>query len=191
MKVPSGERSTLSPTQRSTLIEVVSGALDNGAQIPWRNMVESSEFANLTYATLRREGKAVLRQLRQQGKVPIQAQSGPVNRRADEAEQALTEPKSFEDNEHVNELEALVVQKDDIIADRNRQIKALKQELNAVVSEAGEQFLEGEKLQKQVESLHHCISELSAIIAGKDVLLAEASAHYDKLKERIRQLVSE
>ncbi|KAG2768001.1 hypothetical protein JG687_00003636 [Phytophthora cactorum] len=194
VKVSSGECSMLTPAQREMLVEVISSVLDDGAQIPWRNMVESSTFANLTYDTLRREGKAVLRQLRQQEKAPKPVHNERVKRRIDEVEETLTEPAPFEDHERVSELEALVDQKDKIIADRNRQIKSLKQqvkELNAAVSDDDEQPAEDEKLQKQVESLQQCISELSAIIASKDMLLTEASARYDTLKEQIRQLVSE
>ncbi|ETN19632.1 hypothetical protein PPTG_04874 [Phytophthora nicotianae INRA-310] len=157
-------------------------------------MVKSSTFANLTYDTLRREGKAVLRQLRQQGKISKSVQSEPAKRRIDEVEKTITEPGPIEDHKRVSELEALVAQKDEIIADKNRQIKSLKQQikdLNAVASKNDEQCTKDDKQQKQVDALQQCISELSAIIASKDVLLAEASAHYDTLKERIRELMPE
>ncbi|KAG7385699.1 hypothetical protein PHYPSEUDO_001153 [Phytophthora pseudosyringae] len=194
VKVSSGAFSMLTPAQRAALVEVIHSALEDGAQIPWRNMVESSTFGNLTYETLRREGKAVMRQLRQHGKVDKPVHDEPVMRRSELVREAFAEPEPSEDQERVSELEALVAHKDKIIADGNRQIETLTQQVkehNAAVSGMDERLAEEEKLQKQAESLQQCISELSAIIANKDVLLCEANVRYDTLKERIRQLVSE
>ncbi|POM66686.1 Hypothetical protein PHPALM_17416 [Phytophthora palmivora] len=174
----------LTPVQRESLIEIISSTLDEGGQIPWRNMIQSSTFANLTYDTLRREGKTVLRQL-----------SKPKTTRNKPSRQCSEhEPGFSQDHERVVELEALVAHKDEIISDENKHIKALKlqvQELTAAIGEKNEHLVHEEKLLKQVEALQQCVSELSAIIASKDKLLAETNARYDALKEGIRQLMFE
>ncbi|KAG6618332.1 uncharacterized protein IUM83_01562 [Phytophthora cinnamomi] len=69
------------------------------------------------------------------------------------------------------ELEALAAHKDERIAEGARQIRTLQQQITGLDTEKEERLAEQDKLQKQVEALQQCISELSAIIASKDVQL--------------------
>ncbi|OWZ15943.1 hypothetical protein PHMEG_00010330 [Phytophthora megakarya] len=165
----------LTPVQREALVEIISSTLDDGGQIPWRKMVQSSTFANITYDTLRREGKVVLRQL----KAP---RNKPIKRRIDQISAEVVESEPFVDQERITELEV------------HKQMKALQQQvenLTASIDEKNKQLAEEEKTGKQMQYLQQCISELSAIIANKDKLLAEANARYDALKEGLEQLVSD
>ncbi|GMF31106.1 unnamed protein product [Phytophthora lilii] len=185
VKVAAGDSSMLTPAQREALEEEIRCALEDGGQIPWRSMTESAAFADVTYETLRREGKAVIRQLSKQNNPSIKR---PIS----DLDEAIAEPEPAEDR--VGELEALLAHKNQLLADEAKQVEALRQQLaglQAVVTDKDEQLAEGEKLQKQVEALQQCISELSAIIANKDVLLAEATARYDALKGGICQLASD
>lgn len=162
--------------------------MNTGGLIAWRKLTESPTFAGVAYDTLRREGKAVKRQLSKQGLESFV----PTKRHISELDEDPAEPEPQDDQ--VAELEALVAHKDKLIADGVRQIKTLKQKvtgLDAAVAERDEQLAEQEKLQKQVEALQQCISELSAIIASKDVQLEEANARYDTLLQGVRQLASE
>ncbi|KAE9047004.1 hypothetical protein PR001_g1197 [Phytophthora rubi] len=178
----------LSPTQREALSEIICDAVQSGSLIAWRKLIESPTFVGVTYETLRREGKAVKRQLSKRGLVS----SGPTKRRISDLDEATAEPEP--QNDRVAQLEALVARKDELISDGVRQIQTLKQQvtgLNAAVAEKDEQLAEQDKLQKQVEALQQCISELSAIIASKDVQLEEANTRYDALLQGVRQLASE
>ncbi|KAL4151583.1 hypothetical protein PRNP1_008525 [Phytophthora ramorum] len=184
MKVGTGECSALTRAQQDELEHIICAAMEGGAQIPWRKMIESASFANLTYDLLRREGKTVMRQLSKQ-------RPGSIKRRVSDVDEAFAEPEPLD--ERVSELEALYARKDELVSDGGNQIKALKQQvkqLKAVIAEKDAFLAEEQKRQKQAESLQQCISELSAIIASKDALLAEANARYEALVEGIRQLAS-
>ncbi|GMF45980.1 unnamed protein product [Phytophthora fragariaefolia] len=180
----------LTPTQREALSEVICASVESGAQIAWRRMLESAAFTGVAYDTLRREGKAVQRQLSKQGLV---VPRGPLKRHLSEQDEAAGEPLDA----RTAELEALVARNGALVEDGGRQIKALEQQvagLDAAVAKRDEQLdasrEEQDKLHKQVEALQQCVSELSAIIASKDAQLEEANGRYDTLLQGIRQLAS-
>jgi chromosome segregation ATPase len=175
----------LTVDQREALAEAISCALQSAEQIPWRSMSESAVFAGLTYETLRREGKGVMRQL-------SGVKSGVktlAKRRIQQVEEANAEPEPLDDR--VGELEALVAHKNEVLAGAENQIEALKLQVQQLRDNKDEELADQEKLHRQVEALQQCVAELSTIIASKDALLNEANARHEALKEEIRRLADE